>query len=410
MPPEVVVIGGGAAGFFTAIQVAEKLPEAQVTLLEKSQKLLSKVLISGGGRCNLTHDCREVKQLLKAYPRGSSLLKPLFKKFAVNETLNWFHAHGVQTKTEPDGRMFPLSNSSKTVADCLLRTSEKLGVKIRQGVSVRRIVNKENGYLLLANEEEIFANSVVVAVGGQSVRPCPDFLEGFDIETVSPVPSLFTFNLPQHPIVQLAGVSVPQAEIWMPGFPLRRQGPVLITHWGLSGPATLWLSAFAAKWLSEKSYESEVYINWVNPKNEQDIREDFSEMESQFGQKLMINLPHWNLPQRLWEFLLAESEISSQTKLADLSKKLKNKLVDRLVRSTYKMSGKTTFKEEFVTAGGVSERNFGPGSLESLHHPGLYFVGEVLDVDGVTGGFNFQAAWTTAWCAAEQITQRYRGS
>lgn len=410
MPSEVVVIGGGAAGFFSAIQIAEKLPSAQVTLIEKSQKLLSKVLISGGGRCNLTHDCRDFKQLIKNYPRGQSFLKPLFKKFAVNETLDWFHRNGVATKSEADGRMFPLSNSSQSVADCLLKAAKRLNIQVQCGVAVKSVVKNANGFELHTNKGVLNASEVVVAVGGQSIRPCPDFLEGFDLQTIDPVPSLFTFNLPENPLVALAGVSVPEAEIWLSGFPIRRSGPVLITHWGLSGPATLWLSAFAARWLKEKNYEADVYVNWVNPLSEHDIREDFSEMEHRFAQRQMDNLPHWNLPKRLWEFLLVQSEISPQAKLGELSKKAKNKLIDRLVRSELKMSGKTTFKEEFVTAGGISDANFEPGSLECKHHPGLYFAGEVLDIDGVTGGFNFQAAWTTGWSVAEQILNRYRGS
>ena len=410
MPPEIVVIGGGAAGFFSAIQIAELLPDVRVRLIEKSTKLLSKVLISGGGRCNLTHNCIDPKQLLKHYPRGSEILKPLFSKFGVAETLDWFHHHGVQTKTEADGRMFPLSNRSQTVADSLLNAAAKLGVAVECGVTVSKVNKLAIGFELVTNLGTIVANEVVVAVGGQTVRPCPEFLGDFELETNAPVPSLFTFNLPDNKLVQLAGISVPEAEIWLAGFPLRKKGPVLITHWGISGPATLWLSAFAARWLYEKDYQATVYVNWVNPLNENQVREDIAELELQLPQKQMINLPHWNLPQRLWEYLLEQSEIPPQARLSEISKKAKNRLIDRLVRSELIMKGKTTFKEEFVTAGGISAANFTPGSLESIRYPGLFFAGEVLDIDGVTGGYNFQAAWTTGWSVAQKIRTRYRAT
>lgn len=403
---KIIIIGAGAAGIFGAINIASKNPKAEVVVLEKSSKLLSKVKISGGGRCNVTNVCQDPKELIKNYPRGNKKLKKAFEQYGSKETVEWFESRGVKLKAEADGRMFPVTDDSQTIIDCLLNECKKHKVEIGTKVSVESIEKTENGFSLeIKGAKNIKCDKVVVATGGHNKLESFQWLADLGHSISKPVPSLFTFNLPDSDITKLSGVAVPDVEVKIAGTKLSHEGPLLITHWGMSGPAVLKLSAWGARILHEQNYEYSVLVNWLKNTNEEECRQKLTVFQTENPKKMLFNSNPFSLPKRLWEFLLTKSEIDEELRWNNFSGKKFNKLVNNLIADLYKASGKTTFKEEFVTAGGVKLGDVNMQTMESRKCSGLFFAGEVLDIDGITGGFNFQAAWTTAWLASEGISE-----
>ena len=398
----VAVIGGGAAGFFAAIHVKINYPLASVTIFEKSDKLLAKVKVSGGGRCNVTNACTDINQLAENYPRGSRQLRKAFGHFSTADTMRWFEERGVELVVQEDDCVFPVSQNSQTIIDCFLNEAKQLGIAIKSSAGVNSISKDEaSGKLLLRLENESLPafDKVIVATGGQPKREKFDWLKTPGHEIVEPVPSLFTFNMPSEPVRELMGVVVENATASIRATKLKAQGPLLITHWGMSGPAILKLSAFGARILADIKYDFYVHVNWLSIKDEEEIRERLVSLLSDGGNRHISNVRFTVIPQRLWDFLLARIQLSADKPANQISTKEQNRLVQILSNDTYKVLGKTTFKEEFVTAGGVSLDDISFKTMQSKKVKGLYFAGEVMDVDGVTGGFNFQAAWTTAFIA-----------
>ena len=411
---KITVIGGGAAGFFSAITCAKTYPQARVTLLEAGRQLLAKVRISGGGRCNVTHACFDPGVLVQNYPRGGKALRGAFSRFQPRDTVEWFADRGVQLKTEEDGRMFPITDDSATIVNCLIRAAEDAGVRIRTGdavVSVKKLMGNgaEDGRGDIASMFEVELKS------GESFK-CDRLLlatgsnpSGFKWakelgNTVElPVPSLFTFNIADSRIKDLAGVSVPNAKVKLPGSKLEQSGPLLITHWGLSGPGVLKLSAWGARFLHDRHYKTNVLINWLPQYNAEVLRQQLVGVKSQLSHRLIVSSCPFPMPRRLWERLTSSIGIDDQKRWADLSNKAIDKLLLELVQGEYQIAGKGAFKEEFVTCGGVNLKEVDFKTMESRRCPGLFFAGEILDIDGVTGGFNFQSAWTTAWLAGIAI-------
>ena len=402
---KVVIIGGGAAGFFAAITCAQFNPAAKVYLFEKTNKLLAKVRISGGGRCNVTHACFNPNELIKFYPRGGKFLKAGFKLFGAADTVEWFTQRGIKIKIEPDGRMFPVTNDSATVVNCLQQQAQKLGVQINLNTAVSRLEPLQpKGFLLTLPEgRQLVADQVLISTGGNPKPENYKWLADLGYKINSPVPSLFTFNVPNSPFKELPGVSVSQAKVKIAGQALDNQGPLLITHWGLSGPAVLKLSAWGARTLQELDYQFQVLLNWAPTFNEDALRAEIINYRQRYPKRVIAVNPMFNLPQRLWKNITALAEIPEDKIWAELPAKNQNKLVEQLLRAPLTVKGKTTFKEEFVTCGGVDLSQVDPHTLESKIHKGLYFAGEVLDIDGVTGGFNFQAAWTTGYLAGKAM-------
>ncbi|MDB5206374.1 MAG: NAD(P)/FAD-dependent oxidoreductase [Flavisolibacter sp.] len=378
----------------------------QVTILEKTSKLLSKVKVSGGGRCNVTHAKFDIIEMSKCYPRGQNFVKRTFHQFFTTDTIQWFEKRGVKIKAEKDGRMFPDTDSSQTIIDCLMKEANLYRVEIRMNAEVKELaVDNLQFAIQVANNPLLIADFVVLATGGYPKATMFDWLKNLGHSFSEPVPSLFTFNLPKHPITALMGVSVEKARVKIAGTKLMEEGPVLITHWGLSGPAILRLSAWGARELSVKSYEFKVHINWMPEYNEQGLKEVFIQARSIQSTKKINNYNLGNLPNRLWQFLLEASGVKDDMRFADLPAKIENVLIKNLVDYVVEVKGKTTFKEEFVTSGGVNLSEVDANTMMSKKHPNLFFAGEVLDVDGITGGFNFQHAWTSGWVAANTIAQ-----
>lgn len=398
---EVIVIGGGAAGFFAAVNCALQHKHVQVTLLEKSAKLLSKVRVSGGGRCNVTHHCFNNKDLSRNYPRGEQVLRSAFNKFAVKDTIEWFESRGVKLKAEEDGRMFPVTDNSGTVIDCLLREAERAGVRIRTNADVMKAVKEDDRFVLYLREGKVTCDCLLIATGGNPRESSYDWLREMGHRIEPPVPSLFTFNIPGSPITKLMGVSVEKARVKIAGTKLEQSGPLLVTHWGLSGPAVLKLSAWGARVLHDMNYSFTALVNWIPEYNDESLRSYIHELRETQSSRLIASKCPFALPRRMWEYILERSGVSSALRWADLPKKAQNILINSLVNDEYKVSGKTTFKEEFVTCGGVSLEDIDFSTMQSKKCARLYFAGEVLDIDGITGGFNFQAAWTTGWIAAK---------
>ncbi|MBB6610389.1 NAD(P)/FAD-dependent oxidoreductase [Pontibacter sp. Tf4] len=407
MTYKIVVIGGGAAGFFGATTCAEANPDAEVVLLEKTNKLLAKVLVSGGGRCNVTHHCFLPGPLSQHYPRGAKPLKEAFKTFGARETVTWFEERGVKLKTEADGRIFPVTDSSQTIADCLLQQARKAGVTIKTGTGVTRIQPPDHTtdkfIVYLNNGSELKADKVLVSTGGNPKSTGYDWLRELGHPIQEPVPSLFTFNVPGNPLKELMGVSVPHAKVRIAGQKLEYEGPLLITHWGYSGPAVLKLSAWGARIFHDQNYSFTALINWIPTYTEESLRAELQHYRQAHPKKLVATNPLFGLPQRLWKALATIAEITLETKWAELPGKNTNKLLEALLRMEVRVNGKTTFKEEFVTCGGIDLQQVNMKTLESRLHPGLHFAGEVLDIDGITGGFNFQAAWTTGYLAGKAM-------
>jgi predicted Rossmann fold flavoprotein len=401
---KLIVIGGGAAGFFCAVNAAQMNPLMEVVLLEKTSKLLSKVRISGGGRCNATHALFDITEMSKRYPRGQNFVKKTFHQFFTTDTINWFEKRGVKLKAERDGRMFPVSDSSETIIRCLLDEAATHGVEIRMNTEVKELEHSSNRFLLhLGGGQTITCDYVCIACGGYPKSSMFQWLLNLGHTIAEPVPSLFTFNLPKHPIAQLMGVSVEKARIKIEGTKLVEEGPVLITHWGLSGPAVLRLSAWGARELSDKKYEFVVHVNWLTEYNEQSLKTLLQQFRTSSPGKKISNHNFAQLPNRLWQFLLQQSGINEEIRFADLPSKTENALIRNLVDYVVEVKGKTTFKEEFVTAGGISLSEVDANTMMSKKIKNLFFAGEILDVDGITGGFNFQHAWTSAWIAAKTI-------
>lgn len=402
---KVAVIGGGAAGFFAAINARETHSSAEVTIFEKSKKVLSKVKVSGGGRCNVCNGTRSIKELSKAYPRGEKKLKRAFRRFSSKETMEWFESRGVALMTQEDNCVFPVSQSSQTVIDCFERATNKLDIKVEIGKGVSAIKPFADGRLALdfikAEHEQQLFDKVIIASGGSPKRSGLAWLEDLGHQIVDPVPSLFTFNMPDEPVRDLMGIVVEEAATSIQGTKLKGDGPLLITHWGMSGPAILKLSAFGARILSELGYQFTTQVNWVNIQNDNQVREDLKALSLAQANKYLANYRPYGLPERLWHFLLAKCELPEQKRWNELGKKGINKLTNILTNDTYQVRGKTTFKEEFVTCGGVSLESIDFETMQSRAVPNLYFAGEVLDIDGITGGYNFQAAWTTAYIAGQ---------
>lgn len=400
----IAVVGGGAAGFFGAITAAETFPHATVTILEKTRTVLNKVRISGGGRCNVTHACFDNRQLVKHYPRGEEPLRSLLPHFDAGATVRWFERRGVRLKTEADGRMFPQSNTSETIVNCLLDTARRLNIQIRTGCGVSAIHRDGATWNLdLLTGETLRADRVLIATGGYPQAQSYGWLPAQDEPLETPVPSLFTFNAPDSPLLGLAGVSVPDAAVSIVGSRQSQRGPLLLTHWGFSGPAVLRLSAWAARELADCNYRFTLRVNWLPTLNEQTLRAQLQTFRQTNGKKQVLSQNPLRLPARLWQALGAQSGVLDTQRWADLPAKPLNGLIERLVNSQFAITGKSTFKDEFVTCGGVPLGALDAQTLESKTQPGLYFAGEVLDVDGITGGFNFQNAWTTGYVAGRHI-------
>lgn len=402
-----LVIGGGAAGFFCAVNAARMNPALEVIIVEKSSKLLSKVRLSGGSRCNVTHSCFSIAEMIKKYPRGEAFLKKAFHHFFTTDTITWFKERGVELKTEADGRMFPVSNSSETIVDCLMKEANKYGVEIMMNREVGELSMVNSQYAIkFKDDSKLVADFVCIASGGYPKLVQFDWLKKLGHSIEEPVPSLFTFNMPGNSITALMGVSVKEAAVKIIGSKLNSSGPLLITHWGMSGPAILKLSAYGARELSKANWHFKIIINWLPSYNEQSLKEKMQQLRFNIASQKIINRNPFELPQRLWEYLLQQSGINENLRWADLPAKEQNKLIKNCCAQEFDVKGKTTFKEEFVTAGGISLNEVDHNTMESKIIPNLFFAGEVLDIDGITGGFNFQNAWTTGWIVARAVASR----
>ena len=406
MREKLVVIGGGAAGFFCAINAARLDPNLDVCILEKSNKLLAKVKVSGGGRCNTTHACFELPELVQKYPRGQNFLKKTFHWFNTNDTIEWFAARGVALHTEADGRMFPTTNNSQTIIDCLLKEADKYKVQVQIQTAVEKITVNDTGvFLLQTTSKTIEANYVCVATGGFPKAHQFEFITNLGHTIKAPVPSLFTFNMPGNPITELMGVSVPEAQVKIAGSKITATGPLLITHWGMSGPAILKCSAWGARELSNLGYAFTIRVNWIPTYAEQDLRTAWPLIRSEQGNAKIGGRNPFELPGRLWLHLLDVCGIDVGGSWATLTAAAQNKLITALTAFECKVSGKTTFKDEFVTCGGIKLSEIDANTMQSKLVKGLYFAGEIMDIDGITGGFNFQNAWTSGWIAAKSIAE-----
>jgi predicted Rossmann fold flavoprotein len=375
-----------------------------VTVFEKGSKAMQKVKVSGGGRCNVTHACNDVPELIRRYPRGTSLLKRTLHQFNPKDTIAWFQKRGVQIKEEADGRMFPITDSSQTIIDCIWSAMMQAGVHVRFGRGVKTVTRVGDIWQLGFDDTSILEFDRVLLACGSIQKPEQwSWLTSLGHTIQPPAPSLFTFNLPGNPITQLMGVSMPDVTVKLAGIKGQQTGPLLITHWGLSGPAVLKTSAWAARALQEKKYECTVLVNWLKDVNEAELREQFQDLRQSSGKALIAGKNPFGLPKRLWEFMLQRIGIADTTRWGDLPASAQQKLITSLVADAYEMKGKTTFKEEFVTCGGVTISEINPQTMESKLAHGQFFAGEAMDVDGITGGYNFQHAWSSGWIAAQSM-------
>lgn len=401
MPKKIAVIGGGAAGFFAAIHAATE--NSQVVLFEKTSKLLSKVKVSGGGRCNVTHDCDHSSKLIAYYPRGGRSLRKGFDQFGTRDTRTWFENRGVKLKVEEDGRIFPISDNSQTIIDCLLAEAKSKGLSIKMKSSVQKVLPKDSGFELMVGKEKHYFDKVIVASGGSNKNEAYDWLRDLGLSIRPPVPSLFTFNVPDYGMKELMGLSVPKGIVQIPGSKWKEEGPVLITHWGFSGPGVIKLSSHAAEELFERNYHFPILINWTG-KTEDEVRQELITFKKESPKKKVGTKSLFKVPSRLWMALCTKAGISEEQRYDSLAKKSLNKLIEHLVRDPFEVRGKTTFKEEFVTCGGLNLEEVQLKTFEAKNIPGLYFVGEILNVDGLTGGFNFQHAWTSGYLAGRSAS------
>ena len=408
---DVAIIGGGAAGFFLAANLKRMAPQCRITIFEKHHRVLAKVAVSGGGRCNLTNSFAEVKDLKNVYPRGDKLLKRLFKSFGHEEAYRWFEEHDVPLVTQDDQCVFPRSQDAQSIIRCLLHQTQAAGVSVQTGRTLERIVPTADGsgcYRLVfretGEERAPLFDCVAVTTGGCPKAEGLHYLEALGHRIAPPVPSLFTFNVPDPALRSLMGTVVNPAIASIPGTKFRATGPLLITHWGLSGPAILKLSSQAARHTNECGYRFPLLVNWVDTPDSEAVAETLAQTASAGAQKRLAGTRPYDLPARLWVHLLTKVGLTGERRWGEMGRKNLNRLADVLCNDRYEVDGRGTFREEFVTCGGISLESVDSRTLESKVCPGLYFAGEVLDIDGVTGGFNFQAAWTTAWTVAQAIT------
>lgn len=403
MTQQVGIIGGGAAGFFAALSVKEHFPQVKVTIFEKSNKVLAKVKVSGGGRCNVTHACFDNKELSKFYPRGQNQLRKAFEQFNTISIIEWFKKRGVELETLSDNCIFPKSNSSQTIIDCFTQEAIRLGIEIRIQTPVNKIIPSDKGFQLVSTNETIEVDKLIVTTGGQPKLESFSWLADLGHNIIPPVPSLFTFNMPENPVRELMGIVVERTKTKIEGTKLEAEGPLLITHWGMSGPSVLKLSAWGARILAERNYEFALLVNWLDGLKDFEVQQILEDFSLENSEKLVLTYNPFQLSKRLWTYLVQKSGITDEIRWKNLSKKALNKLINNLVNDRYPVKGKTTFKEEFVTAGGISLTDINFQTMESKVVPGMFFAGEILDIDGITGGFNFQAAWTTGWIAGRNV-------
>ncbi|MDO5636533.1 MAG: NAD(P)/FAD-dependent oxidoreductase [Myroides sp.] len=401
---DVIIVGGGASGFFTAINLAEQRPDLRIAILERSNEVLSKVKISGGGRCNVTHACFVPNVLAKYYPRGERELKGPFHTFCTGDVMQWFEDRGVTLKIEDDGRIFPESDSSQTIIDCFLEEATQLQIKIIKQTIVQKIEKSENGWMIATSKDTFSCQQLVMATG--SNIKVWDLLKTVGHSIVNPVPSLFTFNIKDERINDLMGVSAEMVSVKVKDTQLKATGPLLITHWGMSGPAILRLSAWGARELFDKNYQFQLVINWTNDYVFDEVLEELMQQKQQHPKKTIFKHPHYQLTHRLWQQLVNAAGISESTIWADVPKKQLVKLAEQLTQGIFDVNGKSTFKDEFVTAGGIDLKEVNFKTMQSKLHDNLYFTGEVLNIDAITGGFNFQNAWTTGFLAAQAIAEK----
>ncbi len=401
----IVILGGGAAGFFAAITCAQMAPEARVLLLEKTSHFLAKVRISGGGRCNVTHACFDPRELSGYYPRGGAALLGPFHTFQPRDTVEWFEARGVKLKTESDGRMFPVTDSSQTIVDCLVRAATDAGVELAANRAPESVARGDEGGFVLtfADGETLHCDRLMLATGGCRVPAAGQLPIALGHTLEPPVPSLFTFHIATAWLHELAGISLPAAEVCLPALGRRELAPLLITHTGLSGPAVLRLSAWCARALHGLNYRARLRLNWLAGQEAEALARELETVRLAQSARLVVNTPLAPLPARLWHNLVLASGITRETRWAELSRSARHRLVQQLLGTELEIMGKTLNRDEFVTCGGVRLNEVNFRTMESRVCPGLYFGGELLDIDGLTGGFNFQAAWTTGWLAGRAM-------
>ena len=428
----IAIIGGGAAGCFAAINIKRNYPEARVTVIESGRKLLAKVAITGGGRCNLTNSVRDIRSIAAAYPRGEKLMKRLLREFSHDDTMAWFEREGVRLVTQDDQCVFPKSQDAMEIVGTLTSLMRRLGVEIKTSCRVVKIEASLSGfevatltgsndlktsklYNLKTSEPvspsgdygglQLIFDRVIVTTGGSPKLSGLDMLAPLNLDIITPVPSLFSICLPNHPITELTGTVVEHTSATLVGTKLRAEGPLLITHWGMSGPAILKLSSYAARQLHDSGYKARISVNWLGDANEGEAMETIMELAIKNPAKQLASVYPQQFNSRLWTYLIKQSNLNPSQRWSELAKKSFNKLVNTLVNDQYLMDGKNRFKEEFVTCGGVALSNINPKTMECRKHPGLYFAGEVLDVDAITGGFNLQAAWSMAWVVSNNFRQ-----
>lgn len=402
---DVIVVGGGASGFFTAINLAEQNPDLRIAILERSNEVLSKVKISGGGRCNVTHACFIPNVLAKFYPRGEKELKGPFHAFCTGDVMEWFSERGVSLKIEEDGRVFPESDNSQTIIDCFLNEADNFNIKIIKQTIVQQLSQADGFWKIETSKDTYLAKQLVMATG--SNVKIWDLLKTVNHSIINPVPSLFTFNIKDDRIKDLMGVSTEMVSLKVKGSTLKTNGPLLITHWGMSGPAILRLSAWGARELFDKNYQFQLIVNWTNDSVFDEVLEELMQQKQQHPKKTIIKHAQYGLTNRLWQQLVKASMISEDLIWADVSKKQLVNLAEQLTQSEFNVNGKSTFKDEFVTAGGIDLKEVNFKTMESKLQDNLYFTGEILNIDAITGGFNFQNAWTTGFLAANAIAAKY---
>ncbi len=394
---DIIIVGGGAAGFFTAINAAESNPGLRIAILERGKEVLSKVKVSGGGRCNVTHAEFIPAELVKRYPRGEKELRGPFHKFMTGDTIGWFQKRGVELKTEEDGRMFPVTDSSETIINCFLKECRRLNIEIRTGQSFKGFRRNANNWEVSTNTDVFETDKLMLATG--SNPKVWTLLEKMGHTIVDAVPSLFTFNIKDERIKDLAGITT-EAEVLVKGEKLESSGPLLITHWGMSGPAILKLSAWGARELNNLDYNFRIIVNWLPGYTSEDIIEELKQFKFSISKQQVSTRTQFGLPKRLWQTIVKASSIAADTNWADLNKDQIISLAEELTSAEYSVNGKSTFKEEFVTAGGIDLKEVDFKTFESKLHKDLYFAGEILNIDAITGGFNFQNAWTGGYLAA----------
>jgi len=398
---DVIIVGGGAAGFFTAINAAENNPELNILILERGKEVLTKVKVSGGGRCNVTHAEFIPAELVKRYPRGEKELRGPFHKFMTGDTIAWFNERGIELKTEEDGRMFPVTDSSQTIIDCFQKECQKLGIQIRKGQSLKNFSKEKDLWQVNTNTNSFKCTKLMLATG--SNPKVWSLLQKMGHQIVSAVPSLFTFNIQDQRIKDLAGIAS-EAEVKILNENLDSSGPLLITHWGMSGPGILKLSAWGARQLNDLNYNFNIQVNWLPGNTKTDILNNLKELKFSISKQQVSTRPQFELPKRLWQSIVLASKINQETKWADLNKDQLTNLSEQLTSAVFKVTGKSTFKEEFVTAGGIDLKEVDFKTFESKLHKNLYFAGEILNIDAITGGFNFQNAWTGGYLAAQAMS------